>query len=110
MDEKQFAVIAHLSGFLGFVIPFGNILGPLLIWLMKKDESKVIGAHALEALNFQITASIAMVLAGFSMVILIGVVLLPVVVIGTIALMVMAAMAANKGESYKYPFTLRLIS
>ena len=110
MDEKQFAVIAHLSGFLGFVIPFENILGPLLIWLMKKDESKVIGANALEALNFQITASIAMVLAGFSMVILIGVVLLPVVVIGTIALMVMAAMAANKGESYKYPFTLRLIS
>lgn len=110
MDDKQLAVIAHLSGFLGFVIPFGNILGPLLIWLMKKDESKTVAAHALEALNFQITATAAMFVAGVTVFFLIGMILLPVVIIGTVALMIMAAMAASKGEMYKYPFTLRLIS
>lgn len=102
-DDRTLAVVAHLSGFLSFV-------GPLLIWALKKDESKFVAEQSLEALNFQISVLIYSIVAGFSMFLFIGILLLPVIIIASIVFAVMAAVAANKGESYKYPFTLRLIN
>lgn len=103
-DERTLALLAHLSGL------FFSFLGPLLIWAIKKDESTFIRDHALEALNFQISVIIYSLAAAFSMIILIGFLILPVLIVLEIILVIMACMAANKGEMYKYPFTLRLIN
>jgi|LakMenE18May11ns_1017448.scaffolds.fasta_scaffold9625861_2 uncharacterized Tic20 family protein len=103
-DEKTLALLAHLSGL------FFSFLGPLLIWAIKKDESKFIREHSLEALNFQISVIIYFLAATFSMIILIGFLILPILIVLEIIFVVMACIAANKGEVYKYPFTLRLIN
>ena len=109
-DDRNLAMIAHLSGFAGTVFPFGNILGPLAVWLAKRDDSEFVGDHALEALNFQITMTIAGIVAALLMIVLIGFVLLPVVAIVWVVLTIMASIKANEGKGYRYPFTLRLVS
>lgn len=113
-DEKQarnLAVVAHLSSFIGLLgIPFGNILGPLAVWLWKRNELPFVEDQAKEALNFQITMTLAMMVAGILILVLIGLPILLLLILADVVLTIMAAMKANKGEAYRYPFTLRLIS
>jgi uncharacterized Tic20 family protein len=100
----------HLIALCGFVIPFGNVLGPLVLWLIKKDSMPLVDRHGKEALNFQITVLIAAIASALLMFILIGFVLLIVVGIGALVLTIMAAVKVANGElDYKYPFALRLI-
>ena len=108
-EEKQWAMFAHLSALIGFLIPFGSILGPLIIWQIKKAEMPYVDEHGKEALNFQITVLIAVLACLVLSVILIGFLLLPVVGIAALVLTIMAGIKANNGESYRYPFTLRLV-
>jgi uncharacterized protein len=108
-DEMQWGMFAHLSTFAGYVIPFGNLLGPFVIWQMRKDEQPFVADQAKEALNFQITVTLAAVASLFLACFLVGYVLLPLVGIADLVLTMMAAMAANKGELYRYPLTLRLV-
>ena len=108
-DSQQWAMIAHLSALIGFIIPFGNLIGPLVIWQMKKDMPFVVD-QGKEALNFQITVVIAVFVCLLLSLVVIGMLLLPVVGIGALVLTVMAGIKANNGEAYRYPFTLRLIS
>ena len=108
---RNWAVTAHLSGlslYLG--IPFGNILGPLLIWLFKRGESPFVEAQAEEALNFQLSITIYGVVAGLLIIVLIGVFLIPLVFVVQIVLTIVAAVRASEGKAYTYPFTIRLIS
>ena len=106
----------HLSALAGFLVPFGNIIGPLIIWQMKKHEFPSVDAHGKAALNFQLTVSIA-VLAGMAAVIplsfvCVGYALIPVVVAIGIAGMVFAVIAgikANDGLEYRYPYSLNLV-
>jgi uncharacterized Tic20 family protein len=107
--SQQWAMIAHLSALIGFVIPFGNLIGPLVIWQMKKDMPFVVD-QGKEALNFQITVIIAVFVCILLSFIVIGMLLLPVVGIGALVLTVIAGIKANNGEAYRYPFALRLIS
>ncbi len=97
------AMLAHL---LGIVTGF---LGPLIIWLVKKDEDAFINDQGKEALNFQITIAIAMIVSGLLMFACIGFFLVPAVAVLNLILCIMAAMKANEGISYRYPLTLRLI-
>lgn len=108
-ESQQWGMIAHLSALIGFVIPFGNLIGPLVVWQMKKDMPFV-ADQGKEALNFQITVSIAVFVCLLLSLVAIGLLLLPVVGIGALVLAVMAGIKANNGEAYRYPFTLRLIS
>ncbi|OAM51792.1 hypothetical protein A7981_10020 [Methylovorus sp. MM2] len=103
-DDKNIAVLTHLGGALFSVIP------SLIVWLLKKDDNAYIGEQAREALNFQITMLIANVISGFLMVILIGFLLFSLIWIANIIFCIVAAVACSKGDSYKYPFSLRLIS
>ncbi|GIX35635.1 MAG: hypothetical protein KatS3mg126_1414 [Lysobacteraceae bacterium] len=109
-DERQWALFAHLSALAGFLIPFGNILGPLIVWQIKKNEMPFVDDQGKEALNFQITVLIAVVVCLVLSVLLIGLLLLPVVAVADLVLTIVAAIKANQGETYRYPFTLRLIS
>ncbi len=108
-DEKQWAMFTHLSALAGFVIPFGNLLGPLIFWQIKKNEMPFGDDQGKEALNFQITATIAAVISCILMFVLIGFLLIFVVGIAWLVLTIIGGIRANEGEYYRYPMTLRLI-
>ncbi|MBB6430613.1 DUF4870 domain-containing protein [Algisphaera agarilytica] len=109
-EERKFGMIAHLVAFAGLTgIPFANIAGPLVVWLMKRDTMPFVDDQAKEALNFQITATIAILCCIPLMFVLVGLLLLPVVSIATLVFTILGAVKANAGEHYRYPFTLRLI-
>ena len=103
-DEKNIAVITHLGGTLFSVFP------ALIVWLLKKEDSPFVGEHAREALNFQITLLIGYVISSILIYVLIGLLLAGILWLANIVLCVLAAIAASKGEEYRYPFTLRLIN
>jgi hypothetical protein len=123
-DEKTWGMLCHLAAFVCFVgIPFGNIVGPLIVWLIKKQEMPFVDDQGKESLNFQITMTLcglvlgAMLGVSFLLIIVfIGFILIPIVglamlglVIFDVVMVVMAAMKANAGERYRYPYSLRLI-
>lgn len=103
-DDTTLAMVSHLLGLLtGF-------LGPLVMYLVKRDESPYVRDQAAEALNFQLTLMIAYVAASVLMFVFIGFLLLPLIWIGSVVFMVLAAVAANRGESYRYPMSVRFVS
>ena len=108
-DEKNFGMLCHLLALSGFIIPFGNVLGPLVMWLVKKEEFPFVDEQGKEALNFQISLTIAAIVSGVLTLILIGLLMLVIVALAGIILPIIAALKAKDGESYRYPFTLRLI-
>lgn len=108
-DERLWATLAHLGIVAGLIIPFGSVLGPLIIWLVFKDRSSYVDYHAKEALNFQLTMLIGFVACIILMFIIIGIPLLIALAIVDLVMSIKAAMAADKGEHYKYPYSLRLI-
>ena len=107
-DERQWGMFAHLSGLVAsfFGLPF---LGPLIVLLTKGKESAWVEKHAKEALNFQITASVAIFVSALLMFVVIGICLLPVVAIGALVLTVLAGIKANEGHMYRYPLNVRLV-
>jgi|ERR1700674_994878 len=110
-NVRTWCVICHLSALAGFVIPgAGHILGPLIVWLVKRGESAEIDAHGKEALNFQISMLIYNVVAGILCLLLIGFALLAVLHILNVVFVIIAALRASEGQMYRYPLTLRLIS
>lgn len=108
-EQKTWGMIAHLASLSGLIIPLGNVIGPLVVWLIKKDTMPFVDDQGKEALNFNITVFIAAVVSGLLTLILIGFLLLLVVGLGWLVLTVMAGIKANEGNTYRYPFTLRLI-
>ena len=109
-EELNWAMACHLAALTGFVIPFGNVIGPLVVWLIKKDTMPLVDQHGKEALNFQITVLIALIVSAILMAILIGIILLVIVGIGALVLTIMAAVKVANGQTdYRYPWTLRLI-
>ncbi|QJD60882.1 DUF4870 domain-containing protein [Pseudomonas sp. gcc21] len=108
-EARKWALIAHLSGFLGCIIPFGSLVGPLLVWQLKKDQAPFIDDQGKEALNFQITVALAGLLCMLLMVVVIGFLLIWLVIIAAVVLMIIAAIKANEGQAYRYPFCWRII-
>jgi len=108
-DEKQMGMFCHLSAFAGLLIPFGSIIGPLIIWLMKKDQSEYIDYHGKEALNFQLTMAIAFIVSFFLMVVLIGFFLLAGLAIFELVIIIIAAIKANDGLRFEYPLSIKFI-
>ena len=102
-DARTFAMLAHLLAI------FTSFLGPLIIWLVKKDEHPYVNEQGKEALNFQITVAIAYIAAGLLTFACIGFLLLPAVGILDLIFCIMACIAANKGEHYRYPLSIRFI-
>lgn len=106
-DVRTWAMVAHVVTFVGYAIPFGNIIGPLFIWLLKKNESPFIDHHGKESLNFQISLTIYYAIAGLLVFLLIGFILLPIIFIAHLILSIMAGVRAYNGESFRYPLTIR---
>jgi len=104
-EDRTIALITHLSGIIaGFIVP-------LIMWLINKDkpEKSWLTDQSKEALNFQITITIAFVICVVLSAILIGAFLMPIVWLVNLIFCILGGVASNKGESYRYPFALRLI-
>jgi uncharacterized Tic20 family protein len=110
-DERLWATLTHLSALVGIVVGVGFIgwLGPLIIFLVLKDRSAFVAAHARTTLNFQITMFIAAVVAALLWIVLVGFLLTAAVYVVVIVFSIIAAVAANRGERYEYPLTIRFI-
>lgn len=101
------AMLAHLASFAAFVFPFGNILGPVLVWLAKRDESPFIAEHARRQINFQITLMAAAFVSAILSIVLIGFLGLIAVMCAGVYFPIMAAMAAQKGADVRVPVLAR---
>ena len=99
-DEKTMSALSHI---LTLVAP---LLAPLIIYLIKKDESAFIASHAKESLNFQITVIIICIILAIT---IIGLLLLWIVGIAALVFVIIATIRASEGKLYKYPFAIRLI-
>jgi uncharacterized Tic20 family protein len=112
MEEKEartWAMLCHLGALAGYIIPFGHIIAPLVIWLIKKDESPFVDDQGKESLNFQISITIYALAATLLTAIIVGFILLPAVVIFDLVMIIVAAVKANDGERYRYPLCIRFI-
>ncbi len=108
-EDRNWAMFCHLSSFAGYVIPFGNIAGPLVMWLLKREESTLIDDQGKESLNFQITMTIYLFISIVLCFMLIGLFILPALLIADLILVVVATIKASEGEHYRYPMTIRFI-
>lgn len=115
-DERTWAMLGHLSAFAGFIVTgIGCVLGPLIIWLVKRDTLPFAGDQAKEALNFNITVLIAGAALVLFSIITVGIGLLLAVPLGFalfiywLIFTIIAAMNASDGVRYRYPLTLRLV-
>lgn len=98
------AMLIHLS------IIFTGFVGPLIIWLIKKDESPFIDRNGKTALNFSITLAIAAFVSAILIIVLIGLLLLLAVMVVGIVFPIIAAIKANNGEEYTYPFAIKFLN
>lgn len=108
-EESNWGMFAHLATLVGFIIPFGNLVAPLIIWLTKGKESAYVAEQARESLNFQITVAIAFIVCFVLSFILIGFLLMGLLALAALIFVILATLTAAKGQMYRYPYTLRLV-
>jgi uncharacterized Tic20 family protein len=109
-NERTWGMLAHLSALVGLVIPLiGNVLGPLGVSIARADQSAFVAAHAKEALNFNISVTLAAVVCALLMLVFIGFLLGSALFIAWLVMTLIAAIKASEGVAYRYPFSLRLV-
>src|SRR5213596_3455982 len=109
-DVRLWNVLCHATALAGFFVPWaGHILGPLIVWLAKRNDSPEIDQHGKESLNFQISMLIYNVIAGVLCLVLIGFVILAILHVLNLVLVIVASIQASEGKFYRYPLTIRLI-
>lgn len=108
-DERMWGMLCHLTALAGCIIPFGNIIGPLIIYSMKKDEYSFVADQGKESLNFQISVLVYLAISLVLVILVIGVMFLIIIYFLTIILTVVASVRSNDGEYYRYPFCIRFI-
>jgi uncharacterized protein len=120
-STRAWEVLCHLSSLLGLLgVPFGNILAPLVVWLLKRDASPGVDAHGKESLNFHISWSLYWIVAGAVVAalcfVLVGFLMIPILIVGGIigwismlVLTIIGSVKASNGELYRYPLTIRFL-
>ncbi len=108
-DERMWAMFCHLSALIGFIIPFGNVIAPLVLWTLKKEEYPLVNDQGKEALNFQISMTIYIIASIILIFVVIGIILLILLGIFSLIVIIIAAIKANEGEKYRYPLTIRFL-
>ena len=107
---RTWTAFCHASALLGVFVHFpGHVIPPLIVWLLKRDESPEIDAHGKEALNFQISMLIYNVIAAVFCLVLIGFLILPVLWVLNALFVIIASIQASDGNLYRYPMTIRFI-
>lgn len=108
-DENTMAMLCHLSALAGFILPFGSILGPLVVWLVKKDEMSIVDRHGRDSINFQLTMLIAYIVSFILIFAVIGVILLPVVALFSFIMVIVASIKAYEGKEFTYPLSFKFL-
>jgi uncharacterized Tic20 family protein len=110
-DERMWAMFCHLAALAGFVVPvpFASVIGPLVVWMIKKDEYALVDDQGKEAVNFQISVALYCVLCLPLVFVLIGVFLIGALSLFGLICVIVAAMKANDGEPFHYPLCIRFI-
>ena len=109
-NERTWGMLAHLSALVGVVVPvIGCILGPLVVWLGRRDQSAFVEGQAKEALNFNISVVLASIVCSLLMLVFIGFILIAALYIAWLVMTLIAAIKASEGVAYRYPYTLRLV-
>ena len=104
-------MLCHASALLGlFFHFFGHLLGPLIVWLIKRDASAEIDANGKESLNFQISMLIYDIVAGILCIVLIGIPILIALWVLNTVFVIIASFKTSNGEFYRYPFTIRFLN
>ncbi|MBU6403345.1 MAG: DUF4870 domain-containing protein [Pseudomonadota bacterium] len=103
-------MFTHLSALFGLVSGLGFILGPLVLWLIKKDQMPLVNEAGKEAVNFQFTMLIACLVSWVLVFLLIGFLLIPLVVVFDVVMSIIAAVQTSNGTRYRYPLTIRFIN
>lgn len=106
---RTIAMWCHLAALAGFIVPLGNVLGPLIVWLTQRDKSPFIDNQGKEAVNFQLSLLIYSAVCFLLILILVGFLLLLALSLGAMALVIIAAIQANQGVAYRYPLIIRFI-
>src|SRR5262245_13688444 len=109
-EDRNWGVIAHLSALAAFIVPFlGGILGPLVVWLIRREQSQFPAEAAKEALNFNITVAIGFLICSLLSIVFIGIPLMVALGIAWLVLVIIAGVRASEGVQYRYPATIRFI-
>jgi uncharacterized protein len=109
-EDRNWGMIGHLSALAAFIVPFlGGVLGPLIVWLIKKDQSSFAAEAAKEALNFNITVAIGFLICSLLAFVFIGIPLMFVLGVAWLVLVILAGIRAGEGVQYRYPVNIRFI-
>jgi uncharacterized Tic20 family protein len=109
-EDRNWGMIGHLSALAAFIAPFlGGVLGPLIVYLVKRDQSAFAADAAREALNFNITVAIGYAICGLLAIVFIGIPLLIALWIAWLVLVIVAGVRASEGIQYRYPATIRFV-
>ncbi|WP_305041986.1 DUF4870 domain-containing protein [Geoalkalibacter sp.] len=106
---ETWAMAAHLSALCGYLLPFGHILGPLAIWLFKGREFAKVDRHGKEALNFQLSVTLYLLVSMLLAVIGIGVLLIIALSLFDLVMILVATIKTRSGEDFRYPLSIRFI-
>ena len=110
-EVRTWSVLCHASALLGlFFHFFGHLLGPLIVWLIKRDLSPAVDANGKESLNFQISMLIYDIVAGILCIVLIGIPILIALWILNTVFVIIASVKTSEGKFYRYPFTIRFLT
>ena len=107
--ERNWSMLCHLSAFAGFFFPFGGVIGPLICWLTKRDESSWINENGKASLNFQLSMLLYMILVIPLCFILIGIPLIILIGVLKVICIIIASVKAPKGELFRYPLVIPFI-
>ena len=112
-EERSWALGAHLSAFAGHFFPLGHVLAPLILWQWKKETMPFFADQAKESLNFQLTVTLGFAVCALLAFTIVGIVVaVPLAIaiyVADIVLVIIAALKANDGTRYRYPWTLRIV-
>jgi uncharacterized Tic20 family protein len=107
--SRQWAMFMHFSMLLNFLIPFGGVIAPIVMWQMKKDEMEGVDQHGKNIVNFLISMLIYSFISGILMLVVVGIFLLIALGIAGVVLPIIAGIKANNGEVWKYPLTIQIL-
>ena len=109
-EARNWAMLCHLIALLAMPFGFGHVVGPLVVWLLKRNEHPFVDDQVKESLNFQISITIYTALLLPTLCIFVGFVFIPALWIVNVVFIVIASVRASNGMVYRYPLTIRLIS
>ena len=108
-EERQMGMFVHLSQLLNFIIPLGGVIGPIVLWQIKKEEMPAIDAHGKMVVNWLISSLIYVVVSGILTIVLIGFLGLLAVGLMGVVFPIIGGIKANNGELWEYPLTIKFL-